>query len=982
VTLITRARLIRAARYAAFTALALVALTVAATLVIPMVVDMRRVEAELQAKLSETVHGKITWEKLEIRLLPSPRGALSRVRVEIPGTASVRVAEVEARLRLLPLLRGRAEIASLNLSDPVIALEIAPRSSSKEKPGEEAPSGPVETYRSAIEAIRRFAPESVLEVENADLDVRAAGMPPLRLSGVEVLASTGSKGLEIEVSAKSEYWSRMKLAANISFADLSGEAKLEAAEIRPQVWLDHFLGNAPVRVALPAMDFRAQTRTDGKEKLECDFDLGAASVEIVRAEARLQVPDVAVAGKVAAGGQELTVQLKNARLGASTLAGGSLRYSLKDSSFSGLADYDLDLAQAMDGVRRMLAKEAGEALTAIEPVSGRAQGQVKVNAARSGWNVLVQVRQSDSSVGIKGAPGPIRLTGASVDATRDAIKVDRAAVSMLDASAVASVTIGHGERLQIQGAVSEGSVGESALAWIRKTAELPPRLALKTPIRFAVQRASWGPKQPLNLEATASLDAGPSLGVDFGWTPGRLDIRRATIKDSRSDANLALHVEKSLLEGGFSGSLQSTSIGALLKGVNVPSGGGSGDLRFRVDLGHPERFMAAGKLKGEAMDLSWLLDRPVTIERVDLDADGAKLNIRQAAVNWAGQRFTLRGDLARAPDGAPIIDAQLESPGVVIDALLPKTSDKPAAPEDKTKPRAANEALWTRWPLPVRGRISLRTEFIQYGERKAEPVVAVLVLEKQKASLELQQLRLCGISLPLRVEGTPKGLAIAARIAAQKQQLEQTARCLTEEGLLITGEFDLRADLRTRGRLHELLPNLEGTVSAESRNGRVMKFALLGNILSLKGVSDLLKEGTPKVDSEGFSYRSLSASGRFEGGRFIIDESAFDSSAVGLAATGWISLIDYDSKLSVLVAPFARVDRLARKVPIVGYVLGGAFTSIPVGVSGDIRDPRVVPLGPGAVTSELLGIFERTLKLPAELLPQQRGDSPAAPSPP
>jgi hypothetical protein len=42
----------------------------------------------------------------------------------------------------------------------------------------------------------------------------------------------------------------------------------------------------------------------------------------------------------------------------------------------------------------------------------------------------------------------------------------------------------------------------------------------------------------------------------------------------------------------------------------------------------------------------------------------------------------------------------------------------------------------------------------------------------------------------------------------------------------------------------------------------------------------------------------------------------------------------------------------------------------------------VVPLGPGAVTSELLGIFERTLKLPAELLPKPRGDSQAAPSPP
>ena len=462
---------------------------------------------------------------------------------------------------------------------------------------------------------------------------------------------------------------------------------------------------------------------------------------------------------------------------------------------------------------------------------------------RSGWSALVEIRKSDSSIAIEGLPGPVKLASASVRVMGDSVKIERADVSVLDAHALASATIGYGKRLRIEGAVSEGSVGDDFLAWAWKTAGVPPHLALKAPVRFAVQRAAWSPKQPLDLAATAAFDAGPSVGAELAWTPKSLDIRRATIKDSRSDATLALHVEKSLLVGRFSGSLQSTSIAAALRSASVPSGGGSGDLRFRVDLRHPERFLAAGKLKGESIDLSWLLARPVTIERVDLDADGSKLRIAEASVNWAGQRFSLRGDLTRASDGAPLIDAQLESPGVVVDALLPKAGAKQAAEEEKTKPRAADEALWTLWPLPVRGRIALRSEFIQYGERKAAPVVAALVLEEQKASLELQQVRLCGISLPLTIEATPKGLAIAALIAAQKQQLEQTARCLTEQGLLITGEFDLRADLRTRGRLRELIPNLEGTISAESRNGRVMKFALLGNILSMKGVADMLKEG-------------------------------------------------------------------------------------------------------------------------------------------
>ena len=186
--------------------------------------------------------------------------------------------------------------------------------------------------------------------------------------------------------------------------------------------------------------------------------------------------------------------------------------------------------------------------------------------------------------------------------------------------------------------------------------------------------------------------------------------------------------------------------------------------------------------------------------------------------------------------------------------------------------------------------------------------------------------------------------------------------------MLITGEFDLKADLATHGRPEELARNLKGTISTEARDGRMMKFALIGNILSMEDVNALLEKKEPGLEAAGFPYRSITAAGRFEAGRFVLEESAFHSSAVGLAADGWISLLDYKSQLTVLVAPFSRVDELVRKVPILGYIIGGTFTSVPVGVSGDIRYPVVVPLGPRAVTSHLLGIFERTLKLPGKLI--------------
>jgi len=106
-----------------------------------------------------------------------------------------------------------------------------------------------------------------------------------------------------------------------------------------------------------------------------------------------------------------------------------------------------------------------------------------------------------------------------------------------------------------------------------------------------------------------------------------------------------------------------------------------------------------------------------------------------------------------------------------------------------------------------------------------------------------------------------------------------------------------------------------------------------------------------------------------------------DSSAVGLAATGWISLLDRKTHLTMLVAPFSSLDRLVRAIPIVGYIIGGTLTSVPIGVSGDIRDPRVVPLGPRAIGSELAGIFTRIFKLPGKLLAPSSTSQEPEPSP-
>jgi len=385
-------------------------------------------------------------------------------------------------------------------------------------------------------------------------------------------------------------------------------------------------------------------------------------------------------------------------------------------------------------------------------------------------------------------------------------------------------------------------------------------------------------------------------------------------------------------------------------GPATASGSAQGKLALTLDRKQPRRTIAEGRLRVEALDLSWLAGKRTLVERFDFTAEPASARVVEARFSLEEQHFDLKGSAERTEQG-PVIDARLESPGVDLVRLLP---------EPKTEEKKEKASVW---PLPVTGRIEVRTGFVQYKEYRIEPFAGRLLLERERARLEVQAARMCGVSFPMEVEAVPEKVTAAAHISMQGQALEKSVPCLTGGAVELTGDADLTAELKTEGRRPNLAQNLTGTVQAVSRNGNVKKFALIGSILSMRNLASV-----SKMEGGGFPYRSMTAKGHFQGGNFVLEEGFFDSSAVRLAAHGDIDLQGPGSKLTVLVGLLTNVDRVTGAIPIVGYVFDGSMTALPVSVTGDIRNPLVVPLGPRAITDSLLVIFERTLKLPGKLV--------------
>jgi uncharacterized protein involved in outer membrane biogenesis len=958
-------------------------------------IDTPAVRAEIQRRLADALQGQVTWRALEVAVFPSPRAELSDLQIEIPDTLAASAGKLQVHLRLWPLLRGNPEISSLTLLRPAIRIHA------KASGGEGAPVDVLKAYRAAMEpalrALQDFAPDMALRIEDGTIE---------RFSNVNFTARTGASGVDLELSAASPYWKRLAVDGRVEYGDLAARARVE---------VDALVVDADI----PASRVRAQLRTDAKSVIECDFEASVGNIGTARGKlvlpqgemhvqfealdvaqaldiARRKVPNLeaiesaegrisasvdarigppwqahidvtrssaalklaALPWKVYAQSARVTLDEKHVHVTAAKGAVGDSPFAdaaarielggpLRLSAASGKAT--LKLEQWFPWLRTKAP------LDDIAALSGHVDVALTRLALRfdrpQDVDFDVSVTPLKVSAELKMLPAPVSVASGSIQATPDQVRFAGVSAGMLDARASVSGTYSLKDST-LELTLADGVTGEKLLRWALERAGLPSRLEPRTPLRFAAQRIAWAPKAPVEVDARLEFEGGPALTLAVASRPGLLELKRMTLKDASSDMTASASVAAKQIEATFSGKLQGSSLVAMLR-TRPPevSGTARGELRFTMDRAQPARSVAEGHLRVDALDLGWLTGKRSLIEAIDLSADATGVRIADARIDWEQQRFRLSGSVRRT-DGHPLVEARLESPGVDLARVLPPPGAK--APEKKKL---------EPWPLPVRGRIEVRSAFVEQGRYRVEPFDGVLSLEPAKARLDVKEARMCGVSFPLELEVTPEHSTLDIHLAMKDQPVEKSLHCLTGGAVQITGNANLNAELRVEGRRPHLVRNLTGSAQLELRQGLVKKFALLGNILSVRNIGSV-----QRMNEEGFGFRTMHARGSFKGGAFLVDEAVFDSDALNLAATGRVDLLGPGSRLTVLVGLLAGVDRVAGAIPIVGDIFGGSLTALPVEVSGDIRDPLVVPLGPRAVSKRLLEILGNTAKVPGKLL--------------
>jgi hypothetical protein len=408
----------------------------------------------------------------------------------------------------------------------------------------------------------------------------------------------------------------------------------------------------------------------------------------------------------------------------------------------------------------------------------------------------------------------------------------------------------------------------------------------------------------------------------------------------------------------------------MFKGFNATQGKlALSGVGFKGPVGRSKtwQFQLAGDIQGLVLESDYF-KAPVHVNMAKFSAKDTpglsgvhgRIDLDAAKLGWEDSHMTLQGNAAFSAD-----ELWLELK-LAADRLSWEQVDQITGLDKQMEPGEAHKLL---------GSLLVELDQFTYDGYTWRPMHADISFNEADTRIVIKKADLCGIQFPGIVKVSADEFEFYFNPVAETQNLEPAIACLSAKKNLADGSFNLEGELMSKSRPAAFPKSLTGNLEFTAAEGRIYRFGMLAKIFALLNVTEIYRGEVPDLKGKGFAYNSMVATGVFEDGKLIIKDTSIDSPSMGIAIEGDIDLIKKKVNLVVLVAPFKTVDRIVKLIPLFGNIMGGNLISIPFRAIGDLGDPDVIPLSPTAVGSGLLGILERTLKLPITIIQPVLPDS-------
>jgi hypothetical protein len=577
-----------------------------------------------------------------------------------------------------------------------------------------------------------------------------------------------------------------------------------------------------------------------------------------------------------------------------------------------------------------------------------------------------QVRDFDLDTPL--LPWPVRVNGGSFDATEkiteQRFSFQQFRVSAMDGSLNVSGVIKDYTKKGVNNAdmTLQGSLGPQATQWVSELIQLPPEIRIRPPVSISTARLAWEKDAKTSFVGNLVINNGPKVSIDFLQTPQELTFKNLHIQDETSNSRSSFSLKEKEINLSFAGKLTEKTLRRIHQGYDLLQGRVDGNFRARILLDQPKKSTAQGRLAAQDLIVPWGLETPLKIESISLTGLEDSLKIDSVVCSWADTDFTVKGNLSSSETDL-LFDMEISADHLDLEKIEEGLGED-SKEENGEKPVDI-------WDLPLQGTVRLKTEDLTYEGYTWSPVHADIYLKSDSLDIAVTEADLCGISTPGNLVITAQSLRLDFEPVSKNQEVDLTLDCLWDATGTATGSFDLVSKVMAEGQNEDIVKSSQGNIEFLAKDGRIYtneEFGVLGKVFTRLSVADMFQGKLPDMKKEGFPYKSLTIKAKLEGGKLRVEEGHLNGEGMQVFCHGDVDLVEEKLNLEVAVAPLKTIDTVVKYTPVFGKILGGTLVSVPVKVTGDWSDPKVDAMAASSVGKGLLGIMERTVKYPVDLV--------------
>ena len=480
------------------------------------------------------------------------------------------------------------------------------------------------------------------------------------------------------------------------------------------------------------------------------------------------------------------------------------------------------------------------------------------------------------------------------------------------------------------------------------------------PLTLSKSHLNYARNGEKTISASLDIKDGPKISSDLVLSSGKLIAKKLFIRDKASRAILGISLHNKILQLSFKGNLHKSTLDKLWTANPWLTGWLEGDIKAHINLKHPLKSAAWGKLKGKDVNYPWKPDASVKIDNFAITATTHEINLQSADLTFSGNHLHAGGTMKRSANNV-LIDMDISADSVDLDQLIQALKDSGENSDVGKTPKSQS--------IPVTGNIRFKAERFKIDRLSWNPLHADISLNNDTADITLKKAVLCGISTPGTLKVSPPNIEFDLQAVAKDQQLNPAQTCLVGGTFKADGTYNLNGRFQGRGKPEDLLKTATGQVMFSAQDGHIYHDAILKESIKYLNTREAKKDrvDVTHMRKKGFGYHSFQVKAKLQDGKLRYSEAILHGRPMTVTAAGEHDLQNGRFDLILLVAPLVTLNLIFEHIPLIGGILE-ALDTIPLSAKGTMDNIHIYPLAPSAIGYELAEMMKKTVERPINLI--------------